>query len=308
MESPPGVIVTRNLSKAFGRRRAVEHLDLVVQKGEIYGFLGPNGAGKSTTIRMLLGLMAPTEGEVFVAGHSLARARRKALRHVGAIIEAPAFYDHLTARKNLELAQRLHGELDPKRIDEVLAFAHLSDRDEDAVGTFSHGMRQRLGIGRALLHRPEVVILDEPSDGLDPRGRREVRDIILDISQRLEITVLLSSHLLNEMEVLCDRIGIINQGRLFYQGTVADLRSGAARTVRIVPEDLAAAERILGGLPGVKRVQPEDGALRVELDDQADASMLSRALVEAGTSVREMVPVRESLEDVFLRLTAEKPC
>lgn len=301
-------IATQRLRKDFGTRRAVNDLELTVRRGEIFGLLGPNGAGKSTAIRMLLGLIAPSEGRAFIGGHCIQSDRNRALRHVGAIVEAPCFYELLTARKNLELAQRLHDRLDEPRLQEVLELVRLADRQDDPVHTFSHGMKQRLGIGRALLHRPEVVILDEPSDGLDPRGRREVRDIVLDISRRLSITVLISSHLLNEMERLCDRIAIMNLGKLLFSGAVDELRGAGGTCVRIVVDRPEPAAALLGRLSEVRDVALEGDALRVSLTDgAAGPAPLNRALVQGGIEVRELSMSLESLEEAFLRLT-ESPC
>jgi ABC-type multidrug transport system ATPase subunit len=308
MEPADEVIVTRALTKDFGRRRAVDRLDLAVRRGEILGFLGPNGAGKSTTIRMLLGLVHPTAGEAYIAGVDVLRERRRALARVGAIIEAPCFYDHLTARKNLEFAQRLQRQRDATRITEVLDLVHLGDRQDDLVGAFSHGMRQRLGIARALVHQPDVVILDEPSDGLDPRGRRDMRDLILDISRRLGITVLLSSHLLTEMDQLCDRVAVIHQGRLLFQGEVGKLRAGQPRVARMVVDQTGLAERFLRAAPGVATVAAEGTGLRVGLLNGTDVATLTRGLVEQGVGVREIHALEPSLEELFLQLTEEAPC
>jgi ABC-2 type transport system ATP-binding protein len=309
MLETPDAIRTEGLRKDFGSRRAVDGLDLAIRRGEIFGLLGPNGAGKSTTIRMLLGLISPTDGRSFIAGHCMQSDRTRALRDVGAIVEAPCFYEHLTARKNLEFAQHLHGVFDPQRLQEALGLVRLTDRQDDAVETFSHGMRQRLGIARALLHRPAVVILDEPSDGLDPRGRREVRDIVLDISRQLSITVLISSHLLNEMEMLCDRVAIMNLGKLLFAGAVDELRAGERRSARVVVDRPDRARDLLLGLSGVANVTPDGEALTVGLSDGvADAATLARALVEGGIAVRELSTSPESLEDMFLRLTESSTC
>jgi ABC-type multidrug transport system ATPase subunit len=306
--STEGIIVTRGLTRDFGNRRAVDHLDLSVKRGEILGFLGPNGAGKSTAIRMILGLIRPTSGEAFINGVSVLRHRKRALASVGAIVEAPCFYEHLSARKNLEFAQCLQRQDDADRIDRALELVSLDGRQDDPVSTFSHGMRQRLGIARALVHQPEVVILDEPSDGLDPASRRAVGNMILDISRRLHITVMLSSHLLMEMERLCDRVAVVHQGKLLFQGEVRDLRAGRPRVARIVADVAEAAEKVLQATPAVASVRAVDGGLLVDLRDDSDLAGLTRRLVEHNIGVREIRWVEPSLEDLFLDLTAGAPC
>ena len=297
------VIRIEELAKTFGKNRAVDGIDIAVERGEIFGFLGPNGAGKSTTIRMMLGLIRPSAGRVEISGIDVERHRGSALRHVGAIIEAPAFYGHLTARKNLQLHLLLHGREDDARVSEVVEMVRLSGRDVEPVQNFSHGMQQRLGIARAISHDPDVVILDEPSDGLDPRGRREMREIILDVSRRLGKTVFLSSHLLGEMETTCDRVAILHRGKLIYQGGVEELRSRRA-WLRVRSDRLDEAALVLRALPEVKQVRREPEYLAVETVAGADPAVVSRALADGGFPLREMSSHLESLEDVFLELTA----
>ena len=297
------VIRIEGLAKTFGKNRAVDGLDLTVERGEVFGFLGPNGAGKSTTIRMMLGLIRPTGGRVEISGLDVEKRRSQALRHVGAIIEEPAFYGHLTARMNLELHLMLHGREDEGRVDRVIELVRLTGRDREPVQNFSHGMQQRLGIARAISHDPDVVILDEPSDGLDPRGRREMREIILDVARRLGKTVFLSSHLLGEMETTCDRVAIIHHGKLIYQGGVEELRRRRS-WLRLRTDRLDEAAEVLRALPQVKQVKREPDYLTAEMAPSGDAAIVSRTLVERGFAVSEMSAHLETLEDVFLELTA----
>src|ERR671933_1244950 len=226
------VLETERLTKRFGRRVAVDALSLAVRRGDIYGFLGQNGAGKSTTIRMALGLVRPTAGRVRLLGEDMAKRPQRALARTGAMVEAPAFYGNFTGRQNLSMLAALSGGADRRRIDKTLELVGLSARADDAVRAYSHGMRQRLGIAQSLLPDPEFVILDEPTDGLDPQGIRETRELIRSLRDEQRLTVMLSSHLLHEVEQLCDRVGIIDDGRLLYEGDVTEL-TGAGETVRL---------------------------------------------------------------------------
>src|SRR5678809_1192658 len=209
---------TANLTKRFGARTAVDRLSLRVERGDIYGFLGPNGAGKSTTLRMLLGLVKPTSGVIKFPVRDSSWEYLRARARVGAIIETPAFYENFSARRNLQLLASLSGGVPKKRVEEVLELVDLRDRAEDPVKVYSYGMRQRLGIAQALLPTPELIILDEPTNGLDPQGIQETRELIRRLRDEFALTVLLSSHLLSEIEQLCNRVGIIHEGRLLYEG------------------------------------------------------------------------------------------
>jgi ABC-2 type transport system ATP-binding protein len=295
---PPDLyVVTQKLTKHYGQRiTAVEGLDLSVRRGEIYGFLGPNGAGKTTTLRMLLGLIRPTSGSATVLG--AAPGAPEGLARVGALVESPAFYPYLSGRQNLRVLARYNG-LPETRVDATLDQVELTDRADDRFSTYSLGMKQRLGVAAALLKDPALLILDEPTNGLDPKGMAEMRTLIRQLGQGAH-TVLLSSHLLGEIEQICDRVGVIQHGRLIAENTVAALRGPGALLVRATPLDRA--ERLATTLPGVSSVQVVDGGLRVSVaPDQAAA--LNRALVSAGVEVSELRQVQESLEDVFLTLT-----
>jgi ABC-type multidrug transport system ATPase subunit len=299
------VLETRGLTKRYGRRLVVDGVSLEVGRGDICGFLGQNGAGKSTTLRMIAGLVRPTAGEVFLLGHDVARRRTRALRRVGVIIESPAFYENFSGRANLRMLASLSGGATARRIDEVLEIVGLGARGRDAVRAYSYGMRQRLGIAQALLPDPDLVILDEPTNGLDPQGIREVRDLIRRLRDELRLTVLLSSHLLTEVEQLCDRVAIIDRGKLLYQGPTEELVAPAA-SIRITVDRPDEARSILAAEAGLDARIEGAGSLRVEADASL-APQVNELLVSRGFKVFALAPARETLEDVYLRLTGGRP-
>jgi ABC-type multidrug transport system ATPase subunit len=290
-------IETHDLTKRYRDLVAVDRLKLRVPRGEIYGFLGPNGAGKTTTLRMLLGLVRPTSGRATVCGASPGSA--EGLARVGALVEAPGFYPFLSARDNLRVMAR-HAGVKEERVDAVLDQVGLRDRAKDRFNAYSQGMKQRLGVASALLKDPEVLILDEPTGGLDPKGMAEMRSFLRGLGRGR--TVLLSSHLMPEIEQVCDRVGVIHRGTLVKEGTVDELRGGGVLLVRAEPLELAS--RVLEGLREVAGVTTDDGALRIAADPAA-APAINRALVGAGVGVSELGPDRASLEEVFLTLTRE---
>jgi ABC-type multidrug transport system ATPase subunit len=290
------VIETRGLTKRYGDAiMAVDGLDLRVRRGEVYGFLGPNGAGKTTTLRMLLGLVRPTSGDATVLG--AAPGSPQGLACIGALVEGPAFYPFLSGRDNLSVLAR-HAGVDEDRVEVVLAEVRLSDRAGDRYATYSLGMKQRLGVAAALLKDPELLILDEPTNGLDPAGMAEMRQFMR--SLRGNRTLVLSSHLMGEIEQVSDRVGVIRDGSLVAEGTVEELRGRAGLRVRAEP--LSEAARLVGALPAVDRVTTLDGLLDVAVDT-SQAPAINRALVESGIAVSELYPQKASLEDVFLELT-----
>jgi ABC-type multidrug transport system ATPase subunit len=292
------VIGTEDLTKRYGRLIAVDRLTLRVHAGEVYGFLGPNGAGKTTTLRMLLGLVRPTSGRATVLGAWPGSA--EGLGRIGALIEAPGFYPFLSARDNLRV-MAAHAGVAASRVGAVLDEVGLGDRARDHFSTFSQGMRQRLGIASALLKDPDVLILDEPTTGLDPKGMAEMRDFIRVLGSG-DRTVLLSSHQMAEVEQVCDRVGVIHRGVLVKEGTVDELRGHRRLVVRADPAD--EATRVLRGLPQVTDVVAEDGVLTISADEAA-AAAINQALVGAGVAVSELRSERASLEDVFLGLTSD---
>jgi ABC-2 type transport system ATP-binding protein len=293
------VIETRDLGKRYSERIvAVDQLVMRVRRGEVYGFLGPNGAGKTTTLRMLLGLIRPTSGSALVLGR--APGSSDGLARIGALIETPSFYPFLSGRDNLRVLAR-HAGVSETRIEPALAEVDLAARAGDRFQTYSLGMKQRLGIAAALLKDPELLILDEPTNGMDPAGMAEMRTFIRSLGRGTR-TVLLSSHLMTEVEQICDRVGVISRGRLVGEGTVDELRGGETLWLRAEPLD--EAERVVRALRGIEQVARIDGGLRVAADSAA-APAIIRALVEAGIAVSELRPERASLEKVFLELTEE---
>jgi ABC-2 type transport system ATP-binding protein len=292
-------IQTRGLTKRYDHIVAVDSLDLRVRQGEVYGFLGPNGAGKTTTLRMLLGLIAPTSGSISMMG--MEPGTPDSLSKIGAMIETPAFYPFLSGRDNLHMLAAYTGTPEG-RIDEVLEQVDLTDRAGDAFKGYSLGMKQRLGVAAALLKNPPLLILDEPTNGLDPAGMADMRSLIRQLG-RDGRTVLLSSHLMNEVEQVCDRVGVIARGRIVAEGTVSDLR-GVDRLLVRVDQPLQARE-LLVPVPNVAALDISGQAVRLEADpgSEIDAAMVARLLVEGGVAVNELRHDRRSLEQVFLDLT-----
>ena len=295
------ILQTENLTKRYGRRIAVDRVSLSVERGDIFGFLGQNGAGKSTVIRMALGLVRPSRGRVLLFGHDMHRHPLRALGRVGAIVESPAFYENFSGRDNLRIFATLSGGTTAKRIDETLALVDLLDRARDPVRTYSHGMRQRLGIAQALLPNPELIMLDEPTDGLDPQGIREIRLLLPRLRDELGLTILLSSHLLQEVERICNAVAVIDQGRVLYQGAIGALLD-KERVIKITVDPLEDAYQLLSRDPllSVRR----NGSQSLYVTMQNDCIPRVNALLVAN-DIRVMVlaPQRATLEDVFLTLT-----
>ena len=294
------IVETHGLTKRYGSGvLAVDSVDMSVRRGEVYGFLGPNGAGKTTTLRMLVGLIRPTSGTATTAG--FAPGDPKGLARIGSLIESPGFYPYLSGRENLRVVADL-ASVRQKRVDEVLEIVELSTRAGRKFGTYSTGMKQRLGVAAALLKDPELLILDEPTNGLDPQGMAEMRKLIKDIGQG-DRTVLLSSHLLGEVEQICDRVGVISNGKLVRQSTVQELLGDEGVLVRAQPQDKA--QEILAGIFGLDSISRQDGALHLRVKPE-NSTDINRALVTAGIGVSELRPFERSLEEVFFQLTGEK--
>jgi len=292
------MIELRNVTKKFGHNTAVDDLTLAVPAGEIFGLLGHNGAGKSTAIGMMLGQVWPTAGEVRVCGHDITRDRRQALQKVGAIFEAPAFYNELSGWHNLQILSYYTAPTPDRRIQEVVDWIGLTGRIKDKVKTYSHGMRSRLALGQALLPNPELLILDEPGDGLDPEGIHEMRQTIKRLHQELGLTILLSSHLLAEVEQTCATIAVMNQGRKVFQGAIAETRQ-ARPWVRLRTRDFAEAVQILreGGL-----IEQERGGQFILPSVGVGTDQMVEHLVERRQPVYEIAPEEEKLEDFYLTL------
>ena len=284
--------------KSFGERVAVDDLNLHVPRGEIFGLLGHNGAGKSTAIGMMLGQVWPTQGEVYVCGHDVTRRRALALQKVGAIFETPAFYDYLSGWRNLEVLSHYSAPTSRQRIREVIDWVGLTGREKSKVKTYSHGMRARLALAQSLLPQPELLILDEPGDGLDPEGIHELRQTIRRLHRELGLTIFLSSHLLNEVEQLCTRIAVMNQGRKVFDGPLADVKQ-AKNWVRLRVDDFSQAARALRGENLI--VDERDGQF-VALASNVGTERVVRRLVEQGMAVYEIAAHEQTLEDFYLGL------
>ncbi len=299
------IIEVEGLSKKFKELTAVDNLQLNVYRGDVFGFLGPNGAGKSTTIRMLLSLIKPSKGSIKLFGKELVENRLKILGRIGGIVEKPDFYLYLTAYKNLEILGKLSGcNPDKKRIMEVLELVGLAQRKESKVKTYSHGMKQRLGIAQALLHDPELIILDEPTTGLDPQGIKEIRELIIHLSKDLGKTVFLSSHILKEVEIIANRMIIINKGKTIVEGKVADLLNSQSMKVSIGIKDSKGVSEIIAESDWKEKFAQEKKDQLVFEIEENEISLLNRFLVEKGVEIRSIIP-RQSLEDYFLKITGE---
>ncbi len=292
------MIELQNVQKIFGKRPAVEDLTLTVPPGEIFGLLGHNGAGKSTAIGMMLGQVWPTEGEVRVCGFDVTTQRQKALRKVGAIFESPVFYDYLSGWRNLEILTSYTAYTSKQRINEVVEWVGLSGREQSLVKTYSHGMRARLALAQALLPKPELLILDEPSDGLDPEGIHEMRLTILRLHKEMGLTILLSSHLLNEVEQLCTRIAVMNKGRKVFEGALSSIHQ-SENWVRLRVSDFGAATTLLRENKLI--ADERDGSL-ISLAKNVGTDQVVRCLVNHDISVFEISPQQQDLEDFYLSL------
>jgi ABC-2 type transport system ATP-binding protein len=296
------VIETNGLTKQYRGRRAVDNVNLQIRKGDIYGFLGPNGAGKTTTIRMLLGLIKPSKGKIRIFGKELEREKLAILRKVGSLVEYPSYYGHLTAVENLEAIRCILG-VPKSRIDEVLAIVRLTKEARRAVKGYSLGMKQRLGIAAALLGNPELLILDEPTNGLDPAGILEIRELIKLMPKQHGISVLVSSHLLSEVEQMATRVGIIHNGTMIFEDSIEALRRRAISKIRIAVSDPDRALRIVAA-SGCFAVRHEDSLLLDSVHDDQVAGVVEN-LVHARHSVYRVEENKQSLEDLFLELVGE---
>ena len=293
-------VVARSLVKRYGDLVAVDHVDLTVEMGDVFGYLGPNGAGKTTSLRMLLGLIRPTTGSIELFGRDPLEQGARALDGVAGFVEAPRFYPYLSGRRNLRLLADYDEPRSWDRIEEVLELVELRDRGDDRIGGYSHGMKQRLGIAASLLRSPRLLLLDEPTTGLDPAGMRDMRKLVRRLSGE-GITVLLSSHLLAEVEDLCNRVAIIRRGRIVYEGALAELKEQAGRTWRLRPTDLERA-RSIALATGVTDLSATDGELQFAANEEAVAA-LTIALGQARIGITALRTEAATLEEMFLELT-----
>jgi ABC-2 type transport system ATP-binding protein len=298
--APP--LEVRGLVKRYGDLVAVDGVDLTVRAGDVYGYLGPNGAGKTTSLRMMLGLIRPDEGTVRVFGRD-PQVTVAALEGVAGFVEAPTFYPYLTGRRNLELLAAFDGDGAAQRIDQALEAVELSGRAGDRVGGYSHGMRQRLGIAAALLRDPQLLLLDEPTTGLDPGGMRDMRLLVKRLAAQ-GITIVLSSHLLAEVEEVCNRVAIVQKGRIVYEGEIADLKRTAGMTYRLSSTDNQRALAVCRAQPGIADVRDRAGQISFVADERAVAG-LSQALIEAGALITTLAPQGATLEELFFSLTED---
>ncbi len=291
MNSQETVIEISGLSKRFKEILAVNALEFKVHKGDVFGFLGPNGAGKSTTIRMILSLISPTSGTIRIFGKSLKENRKEILANVGAIVEKPDFYQYLPAIKNLEFLAKISGkEVSQKRIWELLELVGLKDRAKSKVKTFSHGMKQRLGIAQALLHNPELIVLDEPTTGLDPHGVKEIRDLIIHLSKEENKTIFLSSHVLSEIELIANRMIIINKGSKVVEGEVSQLLNSKILKVTIEVENVETAKKVLESTSWYKQIDSISGKkISINMESK-DIPEINKYLVENGVMVNALGP------------------
>jgi ABC-2 type transport system ATP-binding protein len=295
-------IEARGLVKRYGDIVAVDHVDLTVERGDVFGYLGPNGAGKTTSLRMLLGLIRPTEGVARLFGRDPMTDGARALDGVAGFVEGPRFYPYLSGRRNLRLLGDLDGGVPATRIEEVLDVVELRDRARDRVGGYSHGMRQRLGIAGALLRQPKLLLLDEPATGLDPGGMRDMRELIKRLAQE-GITILLSSHILAEVEELCNRVAIVRKGSIIYEGRLDELlaSAGGGYALRATDPGRARAVLLARGIDGVQLVE---GELRFQAD-QAAVEAVTVALGQAGIGISALTPHTATLEELFLGMTEQ---
>ena len=299
-EAPP--LEVRGLTKHYGELVAVGGVDITVEAGDVYGYLGPNGAGKTTSMRMMLGLIRPTAGSVRIFGRDPQESIR-ALEGVAGFVEAPTFYPYLSGRRNLEMLAAYDGGSAASRINQALETVELTGRAGDRVGGYSHGMRQRLGIAAALLRDPKLLLLDEPTTGLDPGGMRDMRLLIGRLAGE-GITIVLSSHLLAEVEDVCNRVAIVQRGTIVYEGKIADLKRAAGMTYRLRTTDNARALEVCRAQPRVGDVVDRDGQISFTADERAVAE-LSQALVEAGALIMALAPQGATLEELFFSLTED---
>ena len=301
------IVSLRNVTKRIGNKTIIDNLTFDVPRGEIFGFLGPNGAGKTTTIRMMVGLMSITEGEILIGGKNVKSDFEAAIRNVGAIVENPEMYKFMSGYHNLVHYSRMIPGITSHRIHEVVKLVKLENRINDKVKKYSLGMRQRLGVAQALLHKPSLLILDEPTNGLDPAGIRELRDYLRFLTQEEGITVIVSSHLLSEMELMCDRVAIIQQGKLIDVRLIGDFvgKSDEQQTYLFEVGSLEHAFSIVSELPGLGSVEPKDGMLVVTTERPKVPELVS-LLVKADIPIYGIRALHRSLEDRFLEMTGSE--
>ncbi|AIQ12436.1 ABC transporter ATP-binding protein [Paenibacillus durus] len=295
------VIKTTNLTKVYGNQKSVNSLNMTVRQGDIYGFLGRNGAGKTTTIRMLLGLIKPTHGEIEIFGENLFNNQKEILRRTGSIVEVPGFYENLTARENLLINAKIMGIYKKEAIEESLEIVGLQNETKKLVGKYSLGMKQRLGIARALLHYPELLVLDEPTNGLDPIGIKEMRRLIKDLATERNITILISSHILSEIEQLVDHMGIIHEGNLLEEVSFEQLRKRNRKYTEFQVSNDNKAATLLDGLEQVEYEVHDEGNIRL-YSHLGQQGQINKMFIQNDIEVTKIIVSEDRLEDYFTKL------
>ncbi len=296
------VLEISNLNKTFGSKKVIDNVSFSVQAGDIFGFLGPNGAGKTTTIRMILNLIHKDSGTVKINGYDTKTEPKQALKNIGAIVETPKFYNNLSAYQNLVVIANYHSELSASRIDEVLKIVGLATRAKEKVKNYSLGMKQRLGLARALLNSPRLVFLDEPTNGLDPEGIIEIRELITRLANEQGITFFITTHLLNEVEQICNKVAILQEGKLIIQSTVEELLQKDSETVEIYTFAVDKVAGLIKGLDYVNSIWPSDNGLEIEIEKGYSSKLLD-LLIKKELTIDYLVPKKQTLEHFFIELT-----
>lgn len=296
------VLKVTGLEKSYGKTKILKGIDLSIKKGDVYGFLGPNGAGKTTTIRSILGLIRKDKGKVYLNGYDADKYFKKAINKVGSVVETPRFYEHLTGYKNLKLMANLYDNIPKKRIYEVLELTGMFNRMHDKVSKYSLGMKQRLGIARALLNNPELILLDEPTNGLDPSGMKEVRELIIHLAKEEKITFMISSHLLHEVEMMCNRVGIIKNGEKIVEGEVETLINDSKEKVEIHTKNASKVLELMNEHEYFDIVDHQGHIIILE-SEKGKSKDLNKLLVEKNIIVDYIIPKKNDLENIFINLT-----
>ncbi len=294
------VLEIKNLSKSFGKRKVIDDISLEVKEGEIYGFLGPNGSGKTTTIKMILRMIDNDAGEIKVNGYDTKKQFEKAMEYIGAIVENPDMYRYMTGRDNLKLHARIRN-VDEKRIDEMLELVELKDRADDKVGKYSLGMKQRLGLALTLLHKPKVLILDEPTNGLDPAGIKKLRDILKEIAHKEGVAVFVSSHILSEMELMCDKVAVLDNGKIVKTEEIHQKEEEPTETIELRVQDTPKAIEILKEKFEIE-AKKQNNVLEITLATEQVPSVV-KELANADAGIKAVIPKEHSLEDIFFNAT-----
>lgn len=295
------VLELNNVSKSFKNSMSLENISFKVFKGDIFGFLGPNGAGKTTTLRMILNLMRPKSGEIFICGYNANKEHTKAIKEIGAIIETPNFHDYLSGEENLLMMARLLG-IPSSKVTETISTVGLSSKKDNKFSTYSLGMKQRLGIANALLGGPKLIILDEPTNGLDPNGMKDIRDLIINLSHEKQITFLISTHLLYEVEQICNRVAILHNGSIVKEGEVKNLLDSSSEEIILNVSEKNSTYEILSKETYIDSFEEIENGFRVILSKES-TSILIKNLVKANITIKYVIPVKTSLEDIFIKLT-----